>query len=113
MAYDRKIPVHIDYPLRLTLSMIQAKWRGCIINILRTGEPLRLNEIHRLLHMAAPRVINIQLRAMINDGLIIKENYGGIPPCTEYRLSELGLSLVPVIDVLKVWGTDNRKYFGS
>ena len=113
MAYERKIPVHIAYPLRLTLNLIEHKWRGCIINILRSGEPMRLNEIHKCLHMANSRVINLQIKAMLDDGLLIRKDYGELPPRTEYQLSELGLSLVPVIDILIIWGIEHRAYFAD
>lgn len=108
MAYQRKIPVHTAYPMRLTLNLIQHKWRGCLINILRSGEPMRLNEIHRRLHMANPRVVNIQIKAMLDDGLLERIPYCELPLRTDYRLSPLGMSLVPVFDVLAAWGEEHR-----
>lgn len=110
MAYQRKIPVHTAYPMRLTHNLIQHKWRGCILNILRTGERMRLNEIHKRLHMANERVINLQIKAMLNDGLLERISYNEQPPRTEYWLSEVGMSLVPVFDVLTQWGEDHPEY---
>lgn len=107
MAYQRKIPVHTAYPMRFTLNLIQHKWRGCLINILRSGEPMRLTNIHKRLHMANPRVINIQIKAMLEDGLLERISYCELPPRSEYKLSSLGLSLVPVFDVLAKWGDEH------
>lgn len=111
MAYDRKIPVHIAYPMRLTLHLIQQKWKGCIINILRSGEEMRLNEIHRRLHMADSRVVNLQIKSMLADGLLTRRQDGGKMPKAYYSLSERGLSLVPVIDTLIEWGEIHKDEF--
>jgi DNA-binding HxlR family transcriptional regulator len=45
-----------------------------------------------------------QLRALEDDGLVIRKVYAEVPPRVEYRLSEIGESLRPVIDILKAWG---------
>lgn len=108
MSYQRKIPVHTAYPFRLTVNLIQHKWRGCIINILRSGDPMRLNEIHKRLHMANPRVVNLQLKSMIEDGLLIRTVFNEKIIRTEYHLSPVGLSLVPIFDVLAAWGEEHR-----
>ncbi|MDE6080032.1 MAG: helix-turn-helix transcriptional regulator [Duncaniella sp.] len=108
MAYQRKIPVHTAYPFRLTLNLIQHKWRGCIINVLRSGEPMRLNEIHKQLYMASPRVLNMQIKAMLDDGLLIRTAYDENIPRTEYKLSPVGLSLVNIFDILTIWGIEHR-----
>ena len=31
MAYEKKIPVDLDCPLRLTMSLIESKWKSCIL----------------------------------------------------------------------------------
>jgi DNA-binding HxlR family transcriptional regulator len=57
--------------------------------------------------MANPRVINIQIKAMLEDGLLERISYCELPPRSEYKLSSLGLSLVPVFDVLAKWGEEH------
>ncbi len=41
MAYEKKIPVDLDCPLRLTMSLIESKCKSCILDELRSGEPMR------------------------------------------------------------------------
>jgi DNA-binding HxlR family transcriptional regulator len=48
-----------------------------------------------------------QLRELEADGLIVRTVYPEVPPKVEYRLSELGRSLEPVIMALKLWGEAN------
>ncbi len=41
MSYEKKIPVDLDCPLRLTMSLIESKWKSCILDELRSGEAMR------------------------------------------------------------------------
>jgi DNA-binding HxlR family transcriptional regulator len=44
-----------------------------------------------------------QLRELENDGLIMRKMYPVMPPKVEYRLSDFGQTLAPVIDSLVTW----------
>lgn len=59
--YERKIPVDLDCPLRLTMSLLGSKWKSCILDELR-HRSLRPSELHKLLPEATPRVLDLQLR---------------------------------------------------
>ena len=111
MAYEMKIPVDLDCPLRLTISLIESKWKSCILDELRSGEPMRPNEIHKRLPEAAPRVLDIQLKEMVGDGLISKTIYPELPPRSEYKITELGESLLPIIDMMLKWGQEHHQLF--
>jgi DNA-binding HxlR family transcriptional regulator len=50
-----------------------------------------------------------QLRALEDDGLIIRKVYAEVPPRVEYSLSDIGESLKPVIDTLKAWGERHQE----
>ena len=69
--YERKIPVDLDCPLRLTMSLIDSKWKSCILDELR-HRPLRPSELHKLFPEATPRVLDIQLKELVEDGLVSK-----------------------------------------
>ena len=111
MAYEKKKPVDLDSPLRLTMSLIESKWKSCILDELRDGKPLRPSEIHKRLPEAAPRVLDIQLKELIEDGLVEKTIYPELPPRSEYVISPLGLSLIPIIDQMLKWGEDHYDIF--
>lgn len=104
MAYEKKIPVDLDCPLRLTMSLIDSKWKSCILDELRHGSCMRPSEIHKCLPEAAPRVLDIQLKEMAEDGLVSKTIFPELPPRSEYRITELGKSLLPIIDAMLDWG---------
>ena len=111
MAYEKKIPVDMNCPLRLTMSLIESKWKSCILDELRSGKGLRPSEIHRLLHEAAPRVLDIQLKELTEDGLVVKTIYPELPPRSEYKITALGRSLLPIIDMMLQWGIDHYDLF--
>ncbi len=111
MAYEKKIPVDMDCPLRLTMSLIESKWKSCILDELREGEPLRPSEIHRQLPEAVPRVLDIQLKEMVEDGLVAKTIFPELPPRSEYRITQLGASLLPIIDSMMHWGEAHMDIF--
>ncbi len=111
MAYTKKIPVDLDCPLRLTMSLIDSKWKSCILDELRSGTSLRPSELHRRLPEAAPRVLDIQLKELVDDGLIDKTIFPELPPRSEYRISSLGQTLIPIIDLMLKWGEEHYYIF--
>ncbi len=108
--YERKIPVDLDCPLRLTMSLIDSKWKSCLIDELRHGS-LRPSELHRRLPEATPRVLDLQLKELVEDGLVAKTIHAELPPRSEYALTELGRSLIPIIDAMIDWGTAHADLF--
>ncbi len=86
-----------------TLDLIDGKWKGVILFHLQAGV-LRFGDIRRKMPGITQRMLTKQLRALEEDGLIVRTVYAQVPPRVEYRLSEIGESLRPVIDILKAWG---------
>lgn len=108
--YERKIPVDIDCPLRLTMSLIGSKWKSCILDELRS-RPLRPSELHKIFPEASPRVLDLQLKELVEDGLACKTIYPELPPRSEYSITALGMSLIPIIDAMIDWGNANISLF--
>ena len=108
--YERKIPVDLNCQLRLTLSLIGSKWKSCILDELRHHN-LRPSELHKALPEATPRVLDLQLKELVDDGLVLKTIYPELPPRSEYSISELGLSLIPLIDSMIAWGEEHEELF--
>ncbi len=108
--YERKIPVDLDCPLRLTISLIDSKWKSCILDELR-HRPMRPSELHKTFPEATPRVLDLQLKELMEDGLVGKTIYPEQPPRSEYFITELGRTLIPIIDAMIEWGKRNREVF--
>lgn len=110
--YERKIPVDLDCPLRLTMSLIDSKWKSCILDELRSTA-MRPSGLHKALPEAAPRVLDLQLKELVDDGLVAKTIYPELPPRSEYAITELGRSLLPILDAMIAWGETNRELFAK
>lgn len=108
--YERKIPVDLSCPLRLTMSLIDSKWKSCILDELRDTS-MRSSELHKVLPEAAPRVLDLQLKELVEDGLVAKTIYPELPPRSEYSITELGRSLLPILDAMIEWGEINQDLF--
>lgn len=72
---------------------------------------MRPSEIHKCLPEAAPRVLDIQLKEMVEDGLVSKTIFPELPPRSEYQITNLGKSLLPIIDAMLKWGEDHIEIF--
>lgn len=87
-----------------TLNLIGGKWKGVILYRLLTERVLRFNGLRRLLPNITQRMLTNQLRELEQDGLIARKIYPEIPPKVEYRLTDYGMTLAPIIHALKEWG---------
>lgn len=110
IMYERKIPIDLSCPLRLTMSLIGSKWKSCILNELRNRD-MRPSEIHKTLPAAAPRVLDLHLKELTGDGLVEKTIYPEQPPRSEYSITELGRSLLPILDTMIEWGELHQDLF--
>ena len=108
--YERKIPVDLDCPLRLTMSLLGSKWKSCILDELRYKK-LRPSELHKIFPEATPRVLDLQLKELVEDGLVSKTIYPELPPRSEYSITPLGMTLIPIIDAMIEWGNRNAELF--
>lgn len=90
-------------PVQTCLNFISDKWKILIIRDLLDGTK-RFNELKKSLAPVTQKMLTQQLREMEADGIIHREVYPVVPPKVEYSLTELGLSLKPVIEAMKVWG---------
>ena len=90
-------------PVETTLSLLSGKWKVMIIYYLLKGTA-RFNQLQRDLGNITHRTLSKQLKEMEEDGLVIRTDYGEIPPRVEYALSPLGQSLSPVLKAMHTWG---------
>ena len=91
-----------------TLDLIDGKWKGVILYHLQGGSQ-RFGELRRLMPGITQRMLTKQLRALEDDGLIVRKVYAEVPPRVDYSLSVVGESLRPVIEVLRTWGESHQE----
>lgn len=106
--YEGIIRSVTDTPFGYTLSMIGGKWRLVILYWLVEYDVVRFNELQRLIGGITYKTLSAQLKEMEADGLILRTEYPQIPPKVEYRLTEKGKSLYPIMEAMCSWGEKNQ-----
>ncbi|MCL4484758.1 MAG: helix-turn-helix transcriptional regulator [Nitrospirae bacterium] len=101
-------------PVEACLEIIGGKWKGVILFHL-LGGPKRFNELHRLLPNVTQRILVRQLRELEADKIVVRTIYPEVPPKVEYSLSEFGMTLKPILRLLREWGVNylNQKLGSS
>jgi DNA-binding HxlR family transcriptional regulator len=92
-----------DCPVALTGRFVSGKWTPRILWALRTG-PLTFGALCRATG-ASEKAMAGSLRALTQRGVISRTplERGGVQ-FVEYAYTDLGLSLVPVLDAMGAWG---------
>lgn len=95
-------------PVAVTVQLIGSKWKLLILRNLRM-RPWRFNELRKNLEGISQKVLTESLRAMEEDGIVVRTIYPEVPPRVEYSLSELGQSMYPILDAMEQWGLAYQK----
>lgn len=107
--YEKKIPELLDCGLAVALKVMGGKWKAWIIDCIKRGIR-RPAAIHREMEAVAPRVINLSLKELEEQGILYKEIFAEVPARVEYRFTEVGESLLPAIELLEAWGNTHKEY---
>lgn len=90
-------------PLTAALAAIGGKWKLIIIYWLAES-PKHFAALRKAMPSISQKVLTQQLRELINDGLVNREPKGPVPARVEYSLSDHGLSVLPLVEDVRVWG---------
>ena len=95
-------------PVEATLSLISDSRKILILRDLLTGTKTlrRAEEFNRSI---SQKVLTSNLRAMEDDGLVVRQVYAEVPPRVEYTLTDRGESLRPIIDAMRIWGEEHQE----
>ncbi|AIQ63569.1 regulatory protein [Paenibacillus stellifer] len=94
-------------PFAYAMSLIDGKWKVLILFWLWKKEILRYGELKRALGTITHKMLSGQLKELEKDDLVIRKEYPQVPPKVEYKLSQKGQTLMPVLQTLCTWGTDH------
>lgn len=96
-------------PIRDIISRLSDKWSLLVIVTLSWNGTMRFNEIHRSMNDISQRMLTVTLRSLEADGLISRQIYPEVPPRVEYKLTSIGESLLPALEVLVDWAKTNTE----
>ena len=98
-----------DCPVRNVLSRVGDKWSMLVLFTLEGQPSIRFKELQRSIPDISQKILTATLKMLEADGLINREAFPEVPPRVEYSLTEKGKSLLPLIDTLLSWATDNME----
>lgn len=99
---------HINVcPIRDIISRISSKWAMLVLVTLHSNGTMRFNDIQKSIGEVSQRMLTVTLRSLKADGLIHRKVYPEVPPRVEYKLSERGESLMPLLQSLIDWALEH------
>jgi DNA-binding HxlR family transcriptional regulator len=94
-------------PITSTVLAIGGRWKIIILWQLKNGV-LRYNEIKKAIPNISEKMLIQQLKELIKSNWVEKKDYNEIPPKTEYALTPLGVSFMPILEHIYEWGEKNN-----
>ncbi|OEU74507.1 MAG: HxlR family transcriptional regulator [Desulfuromonadales bacterium C00003068] len=89
----------------VTLEVIGGKWKSLVLWHLRE-KTLRFSQLQRRLARVTQKMLTQQLRDLERDGLVHRQVYAEVPPRVEYSLTDLGRSVIPILNLMCDWGRE-------
>jgi DNA-binding HxlR family transcriptional regulator len=90
-------------PLTAALAAIGGKWKLIILYWLAES-PKHFAALRRVMPGISQKVLTQQLRELVSDGIVQRQPKGAIPSPVEYSLTEYGLSVMPLVEDVRLWG---------
>ena len=98
-----------DCPIRNVLSRVGDKWSMLVLFTLENHNSQRFKELQRSIPDISQKMLTATLKTLEGDGLILREAFPEIPPRVEYSLTQKGQSLLPLINNLISWASENME----
>jgi DNA-binding HxlR family transcriptional regulator len=86
-------------PLEEAMRVLGGRWRIVLVYYLLEGRK-RFSELRRLMPEISQRMLTLDLRGLEQAGLVKRTVYPEVPVRVEYELSEEGLRLKPLVDLM-------------
>ena len=89
--------------LDASLRILGGKWKPLILYFL-CDRPRRYGELKRAVSGVSDKVLIQQLKELEAHGVVLRTDYGEIPPRVDYSLTPFGRSLADTLTPLCQWG---------
>lgn len=91
-------------PVARTADLIGNKWTPLILRDLAISEK-RFSELERSLAGISPKTLSERLKRLEEAGILTRRCFAEVPPRVEYALTGKGRALLPVIELMREFGT--------
>ena len=93
-------------PTRVLLDQLADKW-AVLVLLAVAPAPIRFNTLKRTVEGITQKMFGQTLQRLEWNGIVSREAFATMPMTVEYKLTELGRTLMPVIEGLRSWSMSN------
>jgi DNA-binding HxlR family transcriptional regulator len=101
-----------DCPLTAALTAMGSKWKLIIIYWL-AEQPRHFAGLRQLMPSISPKVLTEQLRELIAEEIVHRQETGPVPAPVVYSLTDYGRSLTPIVETVRNWGRGHIERVGA
>lgn len=105
---ENKLCELTECPVITTLSVIGGKWKPAIIWEIQQHEIRRFGQLKKAISGITQKMLTKQLREMEADQIIERTIFAEVPPRVEYRLTDYGKTLTPILNEMAKWGISHQ-----
>lgn len=91
-------------PVATTISLLNSQWKILIMRELLLHPSERYSELQHSVAGISQKMLTQSLYEMTADGIVQRQVFPEVPPRVEYRLTELGQSMDPILKTMHNWG---------
>ncbi len=95
-------PCATPCPIERGMRILGGKWTGSILWHLK-DEPVRFNDLARMIGGASKKMVTERLRQLEARGLVARRVVDGGPITVEYSITPLGQTALECLDALRRW----------
>ncbi len=106
--YDNKIYYN---PVEFAMDRIGGTWKMPILWRLRE-KTLRYSELKKELPHITHKMLSSVLRSLEAEGFITRVVHPVVPPKVEYTITKRGAKAIPIIEMIRKYGSELMKEFG-
>jgi DNA-binding HxlR family transcriptional regulator len=91
-------------PASKAIELVAHKWTIHLLFALhKAGGPIRFRRLQAAVEPITQKELTKRLRDLERAGMVSRQIFAEVPPRVEYRLTELGQSLIPALIGLHEW----------
>ncbi|SFJ94289.1 transcriptional regulator, HxlR family [Mesorhizobium albiziae] len=93
-------------PTRVLIDQLADKW-AILVMLALAPATMRFNALRREVEGITQKMLGQTLRKLERNGLVCRRAYPTMPITVEYSVTDLGRTLLPVIEELRTWSMAN------
>lgn len=109
-ASGRTLAPSTDCPVEVALTAISGRWTTLVLRNLMSGDAYSYTELAESLPRLSDKVLTERLHELGSAGLVARSTTSGFPQRTEYRITELGKEMRPLLVELYRTGLALQSY---